>query len=47
MLAAVKVKTMERDQFDTDLFIGEIEKCPSIWDMKSQEYRDRTVKKKC
>ena len=37
---------MEREQFDTDLFINEIEARPSIWDMKSPEYKDRVKKKK-
>ncbi|XP_063884381.1 uncharacterized protein LOC135113188 [Scylla paramamosain] len=37
---------MERDHFDTDLFINEIEKRPSIWDMKSPHYKDRVMKKK-
>ena len=37
---------MEKDNFDTDLFINEIEKRPSIWDMKSLEYKDRIIKKR-
>ena len=38
---------MDRDQFDIDAFINETEKRPSIWDMKSPEYKDRNIKKKC
>ena len=37
---------MEGENFDTDLFINEIEKRPSIWDMKYSDYKDRVIKKK-
>ncbi|KAL4108006.1 hypothetical protein QTP88_018269 [Uroleucon formosanum] len=29
---------------ETDLFISEIEKIPAIWDMKSIEYSNKTLK---
>ena len=37
---------MEGDNFDTELFINEVEKRPSIWDMQSSEYKDRILKKR-
>lgn len=35
---------VESDRIDTELFINEIEKLPTIWDMKSFEYKDRGIK---
>ncbi|XP_042859145.1 craniofacial development protein 2-like [Penaeus japonicus] len=35
------------ETIDTDLLINEIEKHPAIWDMKSPDYKDRNLKKKC
>jgi len=32
-------------EIETDLFISEIEKRPAIWDMKSNEYSNRTLKR--
>lgn len=36
---------MERDNFDPELFIDEVEKRPAIWDMESSEYSNRNLKK--
>lgn len=36
---------MDGERFDTDLFIDEIEKRPSIWNMESSEYKNRMLKK--
>ena len=38
---------MDCDQFDTDLFINEIEKRPPICDITCPYYKDRNMKKKC
>ena len=32
--------------FDTELFIGEIEKHPAIWDVKSSDYANKIKKQK-
>lgn len=32
-------------EIETDLFISEIEKRPAIWDMKSIEYSNKTLKR--
>ena len=37
----------EFQEFDTELFILEIEQRPSIWDITTKEYSDKIVKKKC
>lgn len=36
---------MERDPLDTELFIDEVEKRRTIWDMKSQEYCNRSLRR--
>ena len=36
---------MERDNFDTELFIDEIEKRGAIWDMESSDYSNRAIKR--
>lgn len=36
---------MERDNFDTELFIDEIEKRVAIWDMESTDYSNRNIKR--
>ena len=33
------------EYFDTTLFISEVEKRPSIWDMTCPQYKDRVVKR--
>ncbi|XP_034836476.1 uncharacterized protein [Maniola hyperantus] len=37
---------MERDNFDTELFIDEIEKRVAIWDMESSDYSNRIIKRR-
>lgn len=37
---------MERDNFDTELFIDEIEKRVALWDMASTEYSNRITKRR-
>lgn len=37
---------MERDNFDTDLFINEVEKKVAIWDMESSDYSNRVLKRR-
>lgn len=37
---------MDGDEFNTDLFIDEIEKRPSIWDMTSNLYSNKISKRK-
>lgn len=39
------VRTMEGEQFDTELFIDEVEKRRCIWDMECEEYKNRALKK--
>ena len=41
------VVIMDCNQFDTDLFIKEIEKHPPIWGITCPYYKDRNMKKKC
>ena len=36
---------MEKDCFDTELFIDEIEKRQAIWDMSSADYSNRNKKR--
>jgi hypothetical protein len=37
--------TMEGDELDVELFINEVQKYPEIWNIKSEEYRDRNKKR--
>nr|CAH7768095.1 unnamed protein product [Callosobruchus chinensis] len=37
---------MERDNFDTELFIDEVEKRVAIWDMESSDYSNRLIKRR-
>ncbi|KAG5897655.1 hypothetical protein JTB14_024484 [Gonioctena quinquepunctata] len=37
---------MERDNFDTELFIDENEKRVAIWDMESSDYSNRITKRR-
>ena len=37
---------MENDHFDTDFFIDEIQKRPTIWDMESPDYKNKVLKKR-
>ena len=37
---------MDTEEFNTDLFIDEIEKRPPIWDMTSSEYSNKISKRK-
>lgn len=37
---------MDSKEFDTDLFIDEIEKRPPIWNMTSSEYSNKISKRK-
>ncbi|KAF9413719.1 hypothetical protein HW555_008165 [Spodoptera exigua] len=37
---------MERQNFDTELFIDEIEKRPAIWDLESPDYANRILKRR-
>lgn len=37
---------MERDSFDTELFIDEVEKRVAIWDMESPDYSNRILKRR-
>ena len=48
MVAALRIMAPEReeDNFDTDLFINEIQQFPSIWDYTSQFYSNRIEKAK-
>lgn len=41
-----KKSKMDSEEFDTNLFIDEIEKRPPIWDMKSSEYSNKISKRK-
>lgn len=36
---------MDFDDFNMDFFIDEIEKRPSIWDMKNRDYSNKLIKK--
>lgn len=40
------VAMMERDNFNTELFIDEIEKRVALWDLESTEYSNRTTKRR-
>ena len=37
---------MEQQNFDTELFIDEVQRRPAIWDMESSEYKNRVTKKR-
>lgn len=37
---------MESEEFNTDLFIDEIEKRPAIWNMNLKEYSNKIAKRK-
>ncbi|KAJ2941416.1 hypothetical protein O0L34_g3625 [Tuta absoluta] len=37
---------MERDNFDTELFIDEVEKRVAIWNMESSDYSNRVIKRR-
>lgn len=39
-------REMERQNFDTELFIDEIEKRPAIWDLESPDYANRILKRR-
>ncbi|KAF9406398.1 hypothetical protein HW555_013220 [Spodoptera exigua] len=40
------IREMERQNFDTELFIDEIEKRPAIWDLESPDYANRILKRR-
>lgn len=37
---------MERDNFDTELFIDEVEKRAAIWNMELSDYSNRVIKRR-
>jgi len=37
---------MDSEEFDTDLFIDEIEKRPPIWNMSTSDYSNKIAKRK-
>lgn len=37
---------MERGNFDTELFIDEVEKREALWDMESPNYSNRNLKRR-
>lgn len=39
-------REMERQNFDTELFIDEVEKRPAIWDLESPDYANRILKRR-
>lgn len=41
-----KIEKLYGEEFDTDLFIDEIEKTPSIWDQTSSNYSKKIGKRK-
>ena len=38
---------MDQTNFDTELFIDEVQRRPAIWDMESTEYKNKITKKRC